>query len=367
MNFKCVVVVAKYKLDNSQRITACKNLFNPQSQMVNSPLLGLFLLHLVNADLPGLLDLDGLADLGGDRPALALGLAGADLLGYLLALLGQGILALLLGEGDALLLPLDAADLLGQLLARLVAALGQGNLHLRAHLGAGLAHVLLDVLADLLGLVVADVLPDGSADLLLAALLGSLDSDGLLGSDLGRSLDAKDLVEDGPLLPPLLVFPLLAGLDSLALLLLDLPADLLSGRVAHVLSDEVAHLGGVALGLHPGHAVGPAALLHLHGAVRNGDRDALLGLDQLALLGLDMAALLVPDGLAVVDGLIFALVVVLSVAHLVSDFVNDVSALQLFPLLVGLVAFLEIVAFGQGQKQPQQADKHFNIGHFEIM
>jgi len=365
MNFKCVVVVAKYKLDNSQRITACKNLFNPQSQMVNSPLLGLFLLHLVNADLPGLLDLDGLADLGGDRPALALGLAGADLLGYLLALLGQGILALLLGEGDALLLPLDAADLLGQLLARLVAALGQGNLHLRAHLGAGLAHVLLDVLADLLGLVVADVLPDGSADLLLAALLGSNGLDGLLGSDCGH-LDAEDLVEDGPLLPPLLVL-LLAGLDSLALLLLDLPADLFSGRVALVLSDEFAHLGGVALGLHPGHAVGPAALLHLHGAVRNGDRDALLGLDQLALLGLDMAALLVPDGLAVVDGLIFALVVVLSVAHLVSDFVNDVSALQLFPLLVGLVAFLEIVAFGQGQKQPQQADKHFNIGHFEIM
>jgi len=334
--------------------------------MVNSPLLRLFLLHLVNADLPGLLDLDGLADLGGDRPALALGLAGADLLGYLLALLGQGILALLLGEGDALLLPLDAADLLGQLLARLMAALGQGNLHLRAHLGPGLAHVLLNVLADVLGLVVADVLPDGCADLILAALLGSNGLDGLFGTDCGRSLDAEDLVEDGPLLPPLLVF-LLAGLDGLALLLLDLLADLLGGRVAHVLSDEVAHLGVMALCLPFGHAVGPAALLHLHRAVRNGDRDALLGLDQLALLGLDMAALLVPDGLAVVDGLVFTFVVVLSVAHLVSDFVDDVGALQLFPLLVGLVAFLEIVAFGQGQKQPQEADEHFNIGHFEIM
>jgi len=345
MNFKCVM--PKYKLDNFQRVTACKNLLNPQSQMVNSPLLGLFLLHLVNADLPGLLDLDGLADLGGDWPALALGLAGADLLWLLMALLGQGRLALLLGEGEALLLPLDAADLLGQLLARLVAALGQGNLHLRAHLGAGLAHVLLDVLADLLGLVVADVLPDGSADLLLAALLGSNGLDGLLGTDLGRSLDAEDLVEDGPLLPPLLVFTLLAaGLDGLALLLLDLLADLLGGRVALVLSDEFAHLGGVAPGLHPGHAVGPAPLLHLHRAVRNRDRDALLGLDQLALLGLDMVALLVPDGLAVVDGLVLALVVVLSVTHLVSDFVDDVGALQLFALLIGLVTFLEVVAFG---------------------
>jgi len=119
----------------------------------------------MDADLPGFLDLDGLAYLGGDRPTLSLSLAGANPLGLLLAPLNNDVLAPLLGHGDALLLLLDAASLLGDLLAGLVAALGKGQFDVPADLGARVAHLLFNILADLLGLIPADILQNGRADL----------------------------------------------------------------------------------------------------------------------------------------------------------------------------------------------------------
>jgi len=140
-----------------------------------SPFLLLF--HFMDTDLPGFLDQDGLAYLGGDGPALSLSLASANLLRFLLALLNSDVLAPLLGHGDALLLLLDAASLLGDLLAGLVAALGKGQFDVPADLGSRVAHLLFNILADLLGLIPADILQDGRADLgllLVARLVGLL-------------------------------------------------------------------------------------------------------------------------------------------------------------------------------------------------
>jgi len=131
----------------------------------------------MDADLPGFLDQDGLAYLGGDGPALSLSLASANLLRFLLALLNNDVLASLLGHGDALLLLLDAASLLGDLLAGLVAALGKGQFDVPADLGSRVAYLLFNILADLLGLIPADILQDGRADLgllLVARLVGLL-------------------------------------------------------------------------------------------------------------------------------------------------------------------------------------------------
>jgi len=132
----------------------------------------------VHANFPRLLDQDGLAYLGWDWQALALGLAAADLLRDLVALLHQDVIALLLWNRDALLFVVEATDLLGNLGAGLVAAIGQWHLNVAAHLSQGSANLLLDFVADHIWLDLADVLRDGGADggLLLAAndLLGVL-------------------------------------------------------------------------------------------------------------------------------------------------------------------------------------------------
>jgi len=279
--------------------------------------------HFVNANFPRLLDLDRFAYLGWDRPAFALGLAAAYLLGLLFAFLHQRILALLLRDWNALLLLFDAADLLGKLLARLVAAFGLRNFNLLADLGPGLADILLNLLADLLGLIDALLFQDGSAGFLFVTLV-------VLLEDL-----LEELFDDGPL--PLLVgFDLLgvgALLDQFALGFLNLLANFLGGGVTLVLPDGLAHLRCVTLGLELGNAIGPAPLFNLHLAEGNRNLDALVDFDQLALFGCSLMTFFIPDSLAIVNGLVLALVVVLGPTNLVSNFVDDMGTLKLFSLV----------------------------------
>jgi len=278
--------------------------------------------HFVNANFPRLLDLDRFAYLGWDRPAFALSLAAAYLLGLLFAFLHQRILALLLGDWNALLLLFDAADLLGKLLARLVAAFGLRNFNLLADLGPGLADILLNLLADLLGLIDALLFQDGSAGFLFVTLV-------VLLEDL-----LEELFDDGPL--PLLVgFDLLgvgALLDQFALVFLNLLADFLGGGVTLVLPDGVALLRCVTLGLEL-NAIGPAPLFNLYLAEGNRNLDALVDFDQLALFGCSLMTFFIPDNLAIIKGLVLALVVVLSPTNLVSNFVDDMGTLKLFSLI----------------------------------
>jgi len=273
--------------------------------------------HFVNANFPRLLDLDRFAYLGWDRPAFALSLAAAYLLGLLFAFLHQRILALLLGDWNALLLLFDAADLLGKLLARLVAAFGLRNFNLLADLGPGLADILLNLLADLLGLIDALLFQDGSAGFLFVTLV-------VLLEDL-----LEELFDDGPL--PLLVgFDLLgvgALLDQFALGFLNLLADFLGGGATLVLPDGLAHLRCVTLGLELGNAIGPAPLFNLHLAEGNRNFDALVDFNQLALFGCSLMTFFIPDSLAIVNGLVLALVVVLGPTNLVSNFVDDMGTL----------------------------------------
>jgi len=256
----------------------------------------------MHADFPWLLDLLRLAYLGGYRPAHALGLAAANLFRNLLAFLNSDIFAFLLGDRDALLLLVDAAHLLGDLLAGLVAALGQWHFNGAAYLGQGLADLLLDIVADFLGLVVADVLPDGSAyfglllmtlDFGLLGLHSGLGGDllGLLAGNLvlDGSQDVSNLLLDGSL--PLLgrfdlllrwLRALLLG-NEFAFLLLDLLADGLCGLVALIFSHNPTVLRGVAHLLGLLNAVGPASLLVLDVAVGHRDQDALFNADESAL------------------------------------------------------------------------------------
>jgi len=277
----------------------------------------------VNANFPRLLDLDRFAYLGWDRPAFALSLAAAYLLGLLFAFLHQRILALLLGDWNALLLLFDAADLLGKLLARLVAAFGLRNFNLLADLGPGLADILLNLLADLLGLIDALLFQDGSAGFLFVTLV-------VLLEDL-----LEELFDDGPL--PLLVgFDLLrvgALLDQFALVFLNLLTNFLGGGVTLVLPDGLALLRSVTLGLELGNAISPAPLFNLHCAEGNRNLDALVNFNQLALFGSSLMAFFIPDGLAIVDGLVLALVVILGPTNLVSNFVDDMGTLKLFSLV----------------------------------
>jgi len=279
--------------------------------------------HFVNANFPRLLDLDRFAYLGWDRPAFALSLAAAYLLGLLFAFLHQRILALLLGDWNALLLLFDAADLLGKLLARLVAAFGLRNFNLLADLGPGLADILLNLLADLLGLIDALLFQDGSAGFLFMTLV-------VLLEDL-----LEELFDDGPL--PLLVgFDLLrvgALLDQFALVFLNLLTNFLGGGVTLVLPDGLALLRCVTLGLELGNAIGPAPLFNLHFAEGNRNLDALVDFDQLALFGCSLMTFFIPDSLAIVNGLVLALVVVLSPTNLVSNIVDNMGTLKLFSLV----------------------------------
>jgi len=279
--------------------------------------------HFVNANFPRLLDLDRFAYLGWDRPAFALSLAAAYLLGLLFAFLHQRILALLLGDWNALLLLFDAADLFGKLLARLVAAFGLRNFNLLADLGPGLADILLNLLADLLGLIDALLFQDGSAGFLFMTLV-------VLLEDL-----LEELFDDGPL--PLLVgFDLLrvgALLDQFALVFLNLLTNFLGGGVTLVLPDGLALLRSVTLGLELGNAISPAPLFNLHCAEGNRNLDALVNFNQLALFGSSLMAFFIPDGLAIVDGLVLALVVILGPTNLVSNFVDDMGTLKLFSLV----------------------------------
>jgi len=279
--------------------------------------------HFVNANFPRLLDLDRFAYLGWDRPAFALSLAAAYLLGLLFAFLHQRILALLLRDWNALLLLFDAADLLGKLLARLVAAFGLRNFNLLADLGPGLAHILLNLLADLLGLIDALLFQDGSAGFLFVTLV-------VLLEDL-----LEELFDDGPL--PLLVgFDLLgvgALLDQFALVFLNLLADFLGGGVTLVLPDDLAHLRCATLGLELGNAIGPAPLFNLYLAEGNRNLDALVDFDQLALFGCSLMTFFIPDSLAIVNGLVLALVVVLGPTNLVTNIVDDMGTLKLFSLV----------------------------------
>lgn len=287
----------------------------------------------MNANFPRLLDLDRFAYLGWDRPAFALGLAAAYLLGLLFAFLHQRILALLLGDWNALLLLFDAADLLGKLLARLVAAFGLGNFNLLADLGPGLAHILLNLLADLLGLIDALLFQDGSARFLFVTLVVVLLEDLL-----------EELFDDGPL-PLLVCFDLLgmgAFLDQFALVFLDLLANFLGGGMTLVLPDGLALLRCVTLGLELGNAIGPAPLFNLHFAEGNRNFDALVDFDQLALFGCSLMTFFIPDGLAIVNGLVLALVMVLGPTNLVSNFVDDMGTLKLLSLVeFRLEIFLE--------------------------
>jgi len=188
----------------------------------------------MHANFPWLLNLNVFAHLGGNRPAHLLGFAAAYLLRNLLAFLYNNIFALLLGDRYALLLLVDATNLLGEFLARLVATLGQGNLNITANLGQGMAHLPLDLLADFLGFINANIFPDGSTDLnlLLMALQFRLLAFGLfsrllslLGSQ--RIQDMSNLVADRtlPLLGRVHRLRALFLADHLALLLLHLMAD----------------------------------------------------------------------------------------------------------------------------------------------
>jgi len=165
----------------------------------------------MHADLPWLLDLYRLAHFGGYRPTDLLGFAAAHLFRDLLAFLNNDIFTLLLGYRDALLLLVDTTDLLGKLLARLVTALGEWHLNVTTNLGQGMAHFLLNLLADLLRLINANIFPDRSTHfhLLLMAFLLRLLTLGLLGLLGSQGIqNMGNLVTDRPL-------PLLGGLNWL--------------------------------------------------------------------------------------------------------------------------------------------------------
>jgi len=292
------------------------------------------LFHIVYADFPRFLYQYRFAHLRRDRPALLHGLAGANLLRLLFAFLDSHILALLLGERDALLLLLDSTDLLGDFLARLVTTLGQGKLNLLANFSTRLAHLLLNIPADLFGLIQADVLPNGSADLgfLLVALLVRL-----LAVLLQELADVT--------LPFLGVVLLGLGahglLDDFALVVLDLLADGLGGVVTLVLPDGLALGWGVALGLPLGHTVGAALLLKLDVAVRNGDFNTFVHLLDPALLLSGGMTNFDPDGLAVINHFILALVMVISTTNFVGDLIDDCRTLYL------VIFFIMFVLFGK--------------------
>jgi len=286
------------------------------------------------ADFPWFLHLDRFAYLRGDRPALLFSLLGARLLQLLVTFLNVNIHTLLLRDGDALLLLLDSTVLLGDLLGDIF-----------ANLSARGAHLLLNILADLLGLIPADILPDRSTvvGLLHIAMLLFLLLVVLLFIDL---LDLQHLLQgldNRPL--PLLGFSLLAHslLNNFAFLLLNIFADFLSGGVALVLPDSLAFgWTGVALGLQL------LLILDFTEGMRNFDAFLANCVGALFLSG-GMAVFL-PDVIAVVNNLVLALVVVFSVTFFMGNQVNDGRAFQLVKLF-DLFKFFEKFGFSNCQEQ----------------
>jgi len=130
--------------------------------------------------------------------------------------------------------------------------------------------------------------------------------------------------------------------------LLNVLADGLRGLVADVFQDSVALVRSMALGLHLRNAVGPTLLLEVDDAVRIGDLDAFILLHESALFLCSGIANFVPDGLAVVDDLVHALVVILSPTDFVGDLVYDMSAFQ---LVILLIVFVLIEEFGISNRQ----------------
>merc|ERR1719391_687641 len=181
--------------------------------------------------------------------------------------------------------------------------------------------------------------------LLIILLLNLLVLQGLLLQDLLQDLLAQEFLQDRlrnaplPLLGCVLGLNAHSFLDILALLLLDLLADGLGGVVALVLPDRTALGWCVALGLPLGHAVGSALLHELDVAERHGDVNALVDLGNSALFLGGWMAHFVVDGLADINHLVLALVMVSSVTNFVSHFVNDLRALQLGSLLIQLGLF----------------------------
>jgi len=137
-------------------------------------------------------------------------------------------------------------------------------------------------------------------------------------------------------------------------MLLNVLADGLCGLVADVFQDSVALGRSVALGLHLRHAVGPTLLLEVNDAVGIGDLYTFILLYKSALFLCSGLANFVPDGLAVVDDLVHALVMVLSPTDFVGDLVYDMSALQ---LVILLVVFVLIEEFGISNHQKQAERK----------
>jgi len=109
--------------------------------------------------------------------------------------------------------------------------------------------------------------------------------------------------------------------------------DSLVGGMTIVLGDSIAVLWSVAFLLGLLNAVATAALLIGDLAGGQGDGVALPGPDKTAFLLGDWLADGVPNGLAVVDGLVLALVVVLGAALLVSHLVNDEGAVEIVYVL----------------------------------
>jgi len=133
--------------------------------------------------------------------------------------------------------------------------------------------------------------------------------------------------------------------------LLNVLADRLCGLVADVFQDSITLGGSVALGLHLRHAVGPTLLLEVDDAVGIGDLYTFVLLHESALFLCSGIANFVPDGLAVVDDLVHALVVVLSPTDFVGDLVYDMSALQ---LVILLVVFVLIEGIGNRQEHAER-------------
>jgi len=180
----------------------------------------------------------------------------------------------------------------------------------------------------------ANILPDWSADLglLLVAhqfglglLVGLL---GLFGVPVGNR----------PL--PLGFFDLLFRLGALllghdlALLLFDIVADSLCGLMALVLGDSLAVLWSVAHPLSFVNAIGPATLFVLNMAEGHRNFKALVDLDEPAFFLSSRRADFVPDGLAIINSFVGALVMILSAALLVNNFIHDGSTLELVIFLV---------------------------------
>jgi len=181
----------------------------------------------------------------------------------------------------------------------------------------------------------ANILPDWSADLgllLVAHQFGVGLLVGLLGL-FGVPVSNRPL--------PLLGFfdllfrlgALLLGHD-LALLFFDIVADSLCGLMALVLCDRLAVLWRVAHPLGFVNTIGPATLFVLNMAEGHRYFKALVDLDEPAFFLSSRRADFVPDGLAIINSFVGALVMVLSAALLVNDFIHDSSTLQLVIFLI---------------------------------